>query len=140
MQLDAVASFAQRLDRGLVFDQGDDDLSRLGIGLLAHDDEVAGQDARVEHALALDAQAEQLARCASRLERDVAVEVLDGGLERAGGNTAEHRHHHGRRRAAAGQAIAPRLARLLGQPALLDQRLEVRILGKVIEVRRNLDV
>jgi len=62
VKLDTVFLDPKSFDRGLIADEGDDDVTGFGDGLLADDGDVAGQDARVFHTVALYDEREELAR------------------------------------------------------------------------------
>ena len=59
---DAVGVGSIALDRGLVAEQRDYDIAALSAVLLAGDDNVAVENPGVAHALAVDAQREDIAR------------------------------------------------------------------------------
>src|SRR6266511_2182708 len=60
LQDDGFAIPREALDRRLPVNERDDDLAGLGMVLPAHHDDIAVDDVRVHHALAVDPQAEDL--------------------------------------------------------------------------------
>jgi hypothetical protein len=104
-----------------------------------HDDDVAGQDAGVAHALAAHTQAEQLLVRADAvgLHREIAFEVLDRQPEGAGRDAPEQGDQPRRRdpvfagdkHRRVGEPIAPRPTRLLVEATFGHQRLEMRARG-----------
>ena len=130
MQLDLAPLPAQRFHRGLVADQGNDDLAGARRRLLAHDDDVAIQDSGVHHAVAAHEQAEQLVLVRAAFDGDVPLDVFDGRRQRAGLNPAQDGNLRQRPRPqrTRREAIAAR-ARSLGEPSLLDQPLQMLTRG-----------
>src|SRR5581483_10860923 len=79
LEQDRLPVAREALDRGLAVDQRDDDVARLRLVLPAHHHEVALDDVRVDHALAADAQAEEVVAPAAQpggIERERALAVL----------------------------------------------------------------
>ena len=70
----------------------DHDVAVVRVLLAADDDEVALEDPRVDHRIALDAKQELLASARERLgHRDVFLDVLLGQQRAAGGDLAQKR-------------------------------------------------
>src|SRR5262249_40513959 len=116
-QLHAVLVRPVVLDRGLVADQGHDDLARTGAVLLLYDDVVAGQDPGVDHAVAAGAQREQLLRLAEHLgELERAAIALLGEDRFAGGDATQNGDPGGGGRRAGADAArdAPRAPDVAG--------------------------
>ena len=60
MKLDPVAAETKPLDSGFVSDQCDNNVTRLGYGLGAHNHNVTGQDACAGHTFPVDAEGKEL--------------------------------------------------------------------------------
>ena len=89
-ELDVVRTGVVVLDRRLVVDLCDDDFSLFGALLLASENQVAVEDARVDHGVALDAECEDIATAGKEVavDGDRSLEVLDGENRLAGSNAA----------------------------------------------------
>ena len=61
MELDPVLPETKPLNSGFVSDQCDNNVTRLGCGLGAHNHKVTGQDACADHTVPVDAEGEELA-------------------------------------------------------------------------------
>ena len=85
------------LDCRLVVDLGHDDFAAFGRLLLACEDEVAVEDARVDHGIALDAEREYVGTAGEEVavDGDCAFEVLDREDGRTGGDSADDRNLDG---------------------------------------------
>ena len=95
---DAPTTPPQRLDRRLVIDERDHDLSRPRRSLLAHDDEVIREDAGTDHAFAADAQREQIVaqHSGARAHLDVALELFCRERQRTRLHVTDDRHERRR--------------------------------------------
>ena len=89
-QFDMVGTGVVVLDCCLVVDLCDDDFALLGALLLARENQVAVEDARVDHGVALDAECEDVATAGEEVavDGDRSLEVLDGEDRLAGGDAA----------------------------------------------------
>ena len=93
LQAEAAVFFIKPLDGSLVLEKGDDDIAVAGRGRLLGDDDVAVQNAGVQHAFAPDIQGEQrLAAGGAAGVRDIALDLFDGQNRGAGGDGAQQGH------------------------------------------------
>ena len=110
---------------GLVPDEGDDDLAVDGGLLTADDDQVSGQDARLQHTLAADAQGKAV--LAVGVEGDILLHALLSQNGGAGGHVAQQGHpvlrQLGRQLHPMHGGDGPGLARTAGDDAGLLQTL-----------------
>src|SRR5262249_58975741 len=70
LEADVVLLGVEVLHRRLVADEGDHDVAALGGDLLADEDVVAAEDAGLDHRVAVDAQAEDVAAAADHAALD----------------------------------------------------------------------
>ena len=94
LEADVVPLGVVALHRRLVVDHRDHDVAAVGVQLLAHEDEVAVEDAVLDHRVALHPQREHLARLPDEeaVDLDRVLDVLDGEQRRAGGDPPDQRH------------------------------------------------
>src|SRR5712691_1703250 len=110
--------------RFVVSDERDHDLAVPSVLLLTDDDDVAVEDAGIDHRVALDAQQELLATSGERLgHTQVVLDVLLREQRPAGGDLADERQRMQ-------LAVGPELNRLGGGAAVLQQ-LERAWLGRI---------
>ena len=140
LEFDAVAVTPEALDGGFFADPGGDDFAVLGGLLGLDDDQVARQDVRAGHALALDAQQKAVAPAAQEREgdRDEVLDVLGGEQGHAGGDGADQGQAQdavvfvpGARVQAGQDADA---ARLPGRAVLAGQPLDEALLVQGVQV------
>jgi len=91
VQFDTSFTNAKALHGGLVLDERNDDLSRACRGLSPYDDEIAGIDTGSRHALAVHTKRKEILRDVSRLDGNVAFQILNGSAERSRLDTTEDR-------------------------------------------------
>src|SRR2546428_13986137 len=92
LQPDAVLFFEEPLDRGLIINERDYDLTVRRRRLASYNQEVSVVDAGVDHAVAANVQDETLIRAAQiHSEGEVVFDVLLRENRLSGGNVADHR-------------------------------------------------
>jgi hypothetical protein len=118
---DQAVHVLQALDRDLLVEAGDDDLAVARLVGLVHGEQVAVEDAGVDHRQAPHLEQEVGTRVEQGgVERVAALHVLDGEDRRAGGDAADQRQPE-----LLDQPDAARRARLEVDDALPGERLEV---------------
>jgi len=93
-QFNVVGTRMVVLDRCFVIDLRDDDFAEVGCLLLARENQVAVENACVNHGIALDAESEDIATAGEEVtvDGDCAFEVLHGENRRTGGNATDDRN------------------------------------------------
>src|SRR5665213_1575104 len=132
LQPHAPALAVEALDRRLTVDHRDHDLTVVRVRTGLDDDQIAVQDRRVDHRVALDPQHEPAGARAPRCRQDeLLFEVLARGDRHAGRDAAEQRQRRGRDplRLALGPVgdQRPRLGGIAPQQAAALERLQMRL-------------
>ena len=117
--------FLQSLARRFLFYESNDNLPLPGVGLLAHDDRVAAENARVYHGIAADVQGEIRTGFSVQINIQHRLLFLDRQDRLSGGHAAEQ--GNSRRSGLTGYLDGSRFSGTLLQIAQLAQMLDVRM-------------
>ncbi len=91
MEFEYTLTDAQRFNRCLITNNGNDDLTWSCSGLVANDHHIARHDSFSDHTFTANPQSEQFPRN-SCVNGDVALAIFDGGSQGTGLDAAEERH------------------------------------------------
>src|SRR2546430_850367 len=126
-QLDVAVRPLETLDRGVAFDQGDDDRAVGSLVLGTDEHQVVVEDAGVDHAVATNPEQEVAILRQIGRKQDVVFDVLLRQDRAPGGHIADDRH---------GDSVAP----LLGDLGVGDQLNRARLAGVTLDQSAALEL